>query len=63
MKNVPCILVSSREQQENEQEYYQEVIRFQGNSQITRNYCAFWKKDHSGYYVEAFADILKRKFE
>lgn len=108
LKNVPCILVSSREQQENEQEYYQEVIGFQGNflyaesleearllviggqgfmpvegvrkaespgtsisriplfrgnSQITRNYCAFWKKDHSGYYVEAFADILKRKFE
>lgn len=108
LKNVPCILVASREQRENEQEYYQGVIGFQGdflyaenleearlmvicgkgfmpvegvkraenfgsavsriplfrgNSQITRNYCAFWKKDDSGYYVEEFADILKRKFE
>lgn len=108
LKNVPCILVSSKEQRETEQEYYQGVVGFQGDflyaenleearllviggqgfmpvegvrkpesfgssirriplfrgdSQITRNYCAFWKKDNSGYYVEEFADILKRKFE
>lgn len=108
LKNVPCILVASREQRENEQEYYQGVVGFQGdflyaedleearlmviggqgfmpvegvkraenfgsaisriplfrgNTQITRNYCAFWKKDNSGCYVEEFADILKRKFE
>lgn len=29
---------------------------------IRRNYCAFWKEDNSGYYVETFADILKKKF-
>lgn len=29
---------------------------------ISRNYCAFWKTDNSGYYVEDFADILKSKF-
>ena len=108
LKNIPCILVASREQRENEQEYYQGVVGFQGDflyaenleearlmviggqgflpvegvkrggsfgssisriplfrgdSQITRNYCAFWKQENSGYYVEEFADILKRKFE
>lgn len=108
LKNVPCILVASKEQRENEKEYYQGVIGFQGDflyaenleearlmviggqgflpaagvkragnfgssisriplfrgdSQITRNYCAFWKQDNSGYYVEEFADMLKRKFE
>ncbi|MBD5463264.1 MAG: LysR family transcriptional regulator [Lachnospiraceae bacterium] len=108
LKNVPCILVASREQRENEQEYYQGVVGFQGDflyaenleearlmviggqgfmpvegvkraenfgssisriplfrgdSQITRNYCAFWKQENSGYYVKEFADILKRKFE
>ena len=108
LKNIPCILVASREQRENEQEYYQNVVGFQGDFlyasnleearlmviggqgfmpvegvkraenfgssisriplyrgdlQITRNYCAFWRKDNSGYYVEEFADILKRKFE
>ena len=30
--------------------------------QLRRNYCAFWKKDNSGYYVEAFADILKSMY-
>lgn len=33
------------------------------DKQITRNYCAFWKKDNSGYYIEEFADILKSKYE
>ena len=30
LKNVPCILVASREQRKNEQEYYQDVVGFQG---------------------------------
>ena len=108
LKNVPCILVASKEQRENEQEYYQGVVGFQGDflyaenleearlmviggqgfmpvegvkraenfgssisriplfrgdSQITRNYCAFWKQENSDYYIEEFADILKRQFE
>jgi len=34
-----------------------------GNEQIMRNYCAFWKKDNSGYYVEEFADMLKAQYK
>ncbi len=29
---------------------------------IRRNYCAFWKEDNSGYYIEEFAEILKAQF-
>lgn len=29
---------------------------------ITRHYCAFWRIDNSGYYIEEFADILKAEF-
>lgn len=36
---------------------------FSGDKQITQNYCAFWKKDNSGYYIEEFADMLKSQFE
>lgn len=108
LKNIPCILVASKNQRETEQEYYREVVGFpgeflfaenleearlmviggqgfmpvegakreedfgssitrvplfRGDAQITRNYCAFWKRDNSGYYVEEFADMLKSKFE
>ena len=34
-----------------------------GEEPILRNYCAFWKKDNSGYYVEEFAALLKAQFE
>lgn len=29
---------------------------------VTKTYCAFWKKDNSGYYIEEFAKILKSEF-
>lgn len=33
-----------------------------GEEPILRNYCAFWKKDNSGGYVEEFARLLKAQF-
>ena len=107
LKNTPCILVASKEQQEEEQRFYRDIIGFKGeflfaetlqsarvmvvsnrgvmpvegaNSdsffgatlkripltrnrlQIKRKYCAFWKKDNSGPYVEEFAEILKSMY-
>ncbi|MDO4178955.1 MAG: LysR family transcriptional regulator [Phascolarctobacterium sp.] len=29
---------------------------------IEKNYCAFWKKENLGFYIEEFANILKSKF-
>ena len=34
-----------------------------GTEPIMRNYCAFWKRDNSGYYVEEFAGLLQEQFE
>lgn len=107
LKNTPCILVASKEQQEEEQRFYRDIIGFKGeflfaetlqaarvmvvsnrgvmpvegtaqdgyfgaamkrmpllrgDAEIKRRYCAFWKKDNSGYYVEEFAEILKSMF-
>lgn len=31
-------------------------------SPVKKTYCAFWKKDNSGYYIEEFAQILKSCF-
>ena len=38
------------------------VLLTRRGNPIKRTYCAFWKKDNSGYYIEDFADILKSKF-
>lgn len=107
LKEIPCILVTSKNQQENEQSYYRDIVGIGGDflfaenleearllviggkgfmpvegsgaalqsgsalrhiqllrngKPIKRNYCAFWKADNSGYYIEEFADILKEKF-
>lgn len=107
LKDIPCILVASPNQRENEQSYYRDIVGLEGDflfadnleearllviggrgfmpvegnagvaqfgtalchvpllrggKPIRRNYCAFWKADNSGYYVETFAEILKAKF-
>lgn len=38
------------------------VPLYRGGTQITRNYCAFWKVDNSGYYIEEFGELLKKQF-
>ena len=38
------------------------ILLTRNNEPITKTYCAFWKKDNSGYYVEEFAEMLKSRF-
>lgn len=33
---------------------------YRGNKQITRNYCAFWRKDQTNGDIEAFEEILRK---
>lgn len=105
LKRTPCILISSKEQQSIEQEYYQNTLGFSGNflfaenleegrlmivgnrgfmplesvgtltspgpsicriplyrneHRVRRNYCAFWNKERTNYYIEEFAEILRK---
>jgi len=104
LKRAPCILISPKEQQNTEQEFYQNIIGLGGNflfasnpeearlmvvgnrgflpvdgvgtlappgtsiirlplyrdeHRVRRNYCAFWRKERSNYYIEEFAEILR----
>lgn len=59
LKNTPCILVINQTGQQEEQNDYENII---GLVPVKKTYCAFWKKDNSGYYIEEFADILKSCF-
>ena len=38
------------------------VLLTRRGNPIKRTYCAFWKADNSGYYIEDFADMLESKF-
>ena len=105
LKRIPCILITSREQQNVEQEYYKNTLGFggsylfadnldegrllvlsnrgflpiesvgtlpqekasikrlpiyQGDSQVMRNYCVFWRKEKTNYYIEEFSDTLRK---
>lgn len=107
LKNTPCILVINPAGQQEEQNYYEDIIGIKGDflfadsiqearlkiitgqgympvdvigeqawsdTTITRiplrrngmpvrkMYCAFWRKDNSGYFIEDFAEILKTMF-
>lgn len=108
LKNTPCILIASQNQQKNELTYYRDVVGIKSEiifaenleqarlmvlgskgfmpidgsksnihlgsaichikltrnaKPVKRNYCAFWKADNSGYYIEDFANILKNQFQ
>lgn len=108
LKNIPCVLVASENQKENESLFYSNILGFKGGflfaknmqearllvaagsgvmpvegirretyfdsaislvplfrvgKQISRKYCAFWKADNSGFYIEEFGEILKSQFE
>ena len=107
LKNMPCILVINQAGQQEEQNYYENIIGLHGdflfadtiqearlkiitgqgylpvdvigeqvwfdttvsriplirnNQPVRKVYCAFWRKDNSGYYIEDFAEILKSCF-
>lgn len=107
LKNTPCILVINPAGQQEEQEYYEDIVGIKGDflfadsiqearlkiitgqgympvdvignqawfdstidriplvrngEPVRKTYCAFWRKDNSGYYIEDFAEILKAMF-
>ena len=35
---------------------------YRNGSAVKKTYCAFWRKDNSGYSIEEFADLLKKQF-
>lgn len=107
LKNTPCILVINPAGQQEEQEYYEDIVGIKGDflfadsiqearlkiitgqgympvdvignqawfdstidriplvrngEPVRKTYCAFWRKDNSGYYIEDFTEILKAMF-
>lgn len=49
-----------------QQEWFDSAVKriplTRNGAPVTKTYCAFWKKDNSGFYIEDFADMLKKAF-
>ena len=105
LKQTTCILVSSKDQQEVEKDFYSNTLMFSNNflfceslesarlmvvnnrgfmpiekigtlpaplpgikripiyhkdRPLQRKFCAFWSKEHTNYYIEEFADTLRK---
>ena len=39
-----------------------QIPLYRNDHMIKKNYCAFWKRNNSGYYIEEFAQLLKSAF-
>lgn len=105
LKRISCILVSTKQQESTEKDFYQNTLGFSNqflfaqtleearlmvvsnrgflpieaagtlpppapgicriplyhhDHQLQRNYCAFWEKAKTNYYIEEFAELLRR---
>ena len=56
------LLNESGEIEENPEQSIKCIPLMHQGEPVKRQYCAFWSKENSGYYVEEFGEILKRQF-
>lgn len=49
-----------------EQEWFDPAVKMlpltRNGEPVCKTYCAFWRKENSGYYIEEFAEMLKEEF-
>lgn len=56
-------IYNSRTQDQVNRRLYKALPLYNGQNLLRQKYYAYWKKDNSGYYIEAFAEELKKQFE
>lgn len=60
--NQGYLITNSRTVGRINQEVTRVVALYRGEAPLHQKYYAYWKKDNSGYYIEAFAEMLKKQF-
>lgn len=60
--NQGYLIANSRTVSLINQEVAKVVALYNGDAPLHQKYYAYWKKDNSGYYIEEFADLLKKQF-
>lgn len=57
------MIINNRTQSQFDTTAGQVLPLFSGDHQLHQQYYAYWKQDNSGYYIEAFANLLKQQFD
>ncbi|WP_125588127.1 LysR family transcriptional regulator [Companilactobacillus jidongensis] len=60
--NQGYLIVNDRTQNQLDAEIIRTVNLFNGKQQMIQKYYAYWQADNSGYYIESFAELLKKSF-
>lgn len=63
MMNRGIMPIEHIKKPQQEKEGIKTILLYRNERLIQRNYCAFWKKDKSTYYIEEFADMMRNKFQ
>lgn len=56
-------ITNEREIKEIRDNDLKKITLLNGKQKMVQHYYAFWKNNNSGFYVEEFADILKKQFK
>lgn len=56
------LVTNARSQGKHHSSGIQLLHLYNGDIPLNQKYYAYWKKDNSGYYIETFAQILKKQF-
>jgi DNA-binding transcriptional LysR family regulator len=57
------LIINSRAEKRVDTSINQVIPLYNGKNPLQQKYYAYWKRDNSGYYIETFAEILKKQFE
>lgn len=60
--NQGYLIINHRMRKQLDQSIVKMIPLIKGDRKLIQNYYAYWQADNSGYYIEAFADLLKQNF-
>ncbi|GAQ00925.1 LysR family transcriptional regulator [Companilactobacillus farciminis] len=60
--NQGYLIINHRMRKQLDQSIVKMIPLIKGDRRLIQNYYAYWQAGNSGYYIEAFADLLKQNF-
>ena len=60
--NQGYLIINRRMQSQLDQNIVKMIPLVKGINRLTQNYYAYWLNDNSGFYIESFAELLKKNF-